>query len=72
MLKSTVTTWVDVQVDPARFPGASEDELRAWAANGALGRKAEQFAARLAAAGLDYGPVELAYEELDESVKPAL
>lgn len=67
LLKSTVTTWVDVEVNPV--PGASEDDLREWAANDALGFGAEDFACRLDAAGFEHDPVELAYEELDESVQ---
>jgi hypothetical protein len=67
-LKSTVTAWVDVEIDDSLWEGETEQEKREWAADDAVALSGG-FQARLAAAGLDFGPIELAHEELDEIVR---
>lgn len=69
-LKSTVTAWVEVEVRPE--PDMPEIDLREWAAGDAVDdphRMAD--ALRNLPDGFEYGPIELAHEELDESVVPA-
>jgi hypothetical protein len=67
-LKSTVTAWVDVEIDDSLWEGETEQEKREWAADDAV-TLSGGFQARLAAAGLEFGPIELAHEELDEIVR---
>lgn len=67
-LKTTVTAWVDVEIDDTVVRDLPDVELREWAADDAVDLSGG-FQARLAAAGLEFGPIELAHEELDESVR---
>lgn len=66
-LKTTVTAWVEVDVEPGM--DGRDGDLREWAADDAVHVEAYQLRERLAAAGLEHGPIELAHEELDESVQ---
>lgn len=65
-LKSTVTAWVEVEVPTEGF---DEQGAREWAADDAVEGGDEQFHQRVNEGRCEYGPIELAYEELDESVE---
>lgn len=64
-LKTTVYAWTEVEIPTEGF---DDQGAREWAADEGLGRTAG-LTGPLKAAGLEYGPVRLAYEELDESVE---
>jgi hypothetical protein len=70
-LKSTVTAWVDVEIDDSLVQEESELGRREWAADDAVDVHSGQLRDRLTAAGLEFGPIELAHEELEESVRTA-
>ncbi len=66
-LKTTVYAWVSVDLDDALREGGTEHDMREWAADVAVAGQAHQLRDRLGS--LDHGPIELAFEELDESVE---
>ena len=68
-LKSTVTAWVDVEINDKLWEGETDQEMLEWAADDAVAVHSAQLGDRLDAAGLERGPIELAYEELDECVQ---
>lgn len=68
-LKSTVTAWVDFEINDKLWEGETEQEMLEWAADDAVAVHSAQLGDRLDTAGLEHGPIELAYEELDESVQ---
>lgn len=68
-LKTTVTAWAEVEIDDSLWEGETEDEMRGWAADDAADLHGHVLSEPLTAAGLEYGPIELAYEELDECVE---
>lgn len=62
-VKTTVTAWLEVE---AVSTAVTKAEVAHWATRGG---GQFQLDDRLAGAGLERGPVELAHEELDESVQ---
>jgi hypothetical protein len=68
-LKTTVTAWVEVAVNESAYSGLTAQDFREIAADDAVSLESGQFRDQLTAAGLEHGPIELAYEELDESVE---
>ncbi len=68
-LKTTVTAWAVVNVNEHAHPGLDETGLRELAADDAVLLHDRVLINPLAAAGLEHGPIELAHEELDESVE---
>lgn len=69
-LKTTVTAWVEFDIDDAFWGPQDTDQSRLeWVADDAVDVHSRQLRDRLAAAGLEHGPIELAHEELDESVE---
>jgi hypothetical protein len=70
-LKTTVTAWVEVEIPPGTVAGYEElgGDVREVAADDAVDAESHQLRDRLAAADLEHGPIELAHEELDESVE---
>ncbi len=78
-LKSRVTAWVEVEFndDAVQEMVADGGDPREWAANDAVDVESARFRKLLQAgvagtrSGMDveYGPIELAHEELDESVR---
>lgn len=66
-LKTTVTAWVEVEVNDDLADQGPDP--REWAADDAVDLHGTVLAEPLKAAGLEHGPIELAYEELDESVE---
>lgn len=76
-LKTTVTAWVDVEVNERVYSALTAADLREIAADDGVQVEAGQFREFLAMAqehapgGMDveHGPIELAHEELDESVE---
>lgn len=70
-LKTTVTAWVEVEVDHVNpdFAHLTEQDFREIAADDAVEQHAYVLTSPLKAAGLEHGPIELAHEELDESVE---
>lgn len=69
-LKSTVTWWETVEIDDAQVEVYGADVAREQAADDAVDlADPEQRAQALADGRADWGPIELAYEELDESVR---
>jgi len=68
-LKSTVTWWEIVEA-PERTVAESEQERRENAADDAVDLAGpEQRAQAVASGQAEWGPIELAHEELDESVR---
>lgn len=68
-LKSTVMWWEEVEIDGS---GTTEQARREWAADDAVDlADPEQRAQAVASGEAEWGPIELAFEELDESVKEA-
>lgn len=65
-LKTTVTAWAEVEIGG---PPATDTDMREWAADDAVDLHQHVLSEPLTAAGLEYGPIQLAYEELDESVQ---
>lgn len=68
-LKTTVTAWAEVTIDDTKWEGETELEMREWAADDAVDLHGYVLTEPLTAAGLEHGPIELAHEELDESVQ---
>jgi hypothetical protein len=69
-LKTTVTAWVDVEVNDGLYRDLTADAMQELAADAALDAShTRALRERLATAGLEHGPIELAHEELDESVE---
>lgn len=66
-LKTTVTAWVEVELQGQ--PDIDMPGMAHWAADDAVEVHSGQLRDRLIAAGLEHGPIELAHEELDESVE---
>lgn len=66
-LKTTVTAWAEVEINDAL--AAHGPDPREWAADDAVDLHGWVLAEPLKAAGLEHGPIELAHEELDESVE---
>jgi hypothetical protein len=69
-LKTTVTAWKLVEVNDGLYRDLTDQDMREIAADAAIAdRHTRALRERLAAAGLEHGPIELAHEELDESVR---
>lgn len=70
-LKTTVTRMVDIEIDTTHpdFLHYTEQDFRELAADDAVAMHAHVLSEPLKDAGLEYGPIELAYENLDESVE---
>lgn len=73
-LKTTVTAWQEVQLDEDAYDfgefGTDAEMMRENAADDAVARPtALQDVLRELPDGFEYGPIELAHEELGESVQ---
>ena len=72
-LKSTVMWWEEVEIDEAPYDQCLDRQAaRELAANDAVDLAGPEQRAQVVVSGeCEWGPIELAYEELDESVKEA-
>lgn len=69
-LKTTVTVWTEVEINDGLYRDLTDQDMRQIAADAALdASRTRVLRERLIAAGLENGPIELAHEELDESVE---
>ncbi len=70
-LKSTVTAWVDVHIESEHAAGLDEQSRREWVADDAVHVESRRVREVLVGLpdGFEFGPIELAHEELDESVQ---
>jgi hypothetical protein len=70
LLKTRVTRWVEVDVPVSeQVAGQLSRNGAEWAADDAVNLEGPKLRNELLILGYEAGPVELAYEELDESVE---